>query len=102
MFKQAWNGTASLAKAFWLIYFLFGIIISIIVSIIALKLSNNQANVYNLTIAIVLPYTLFSAICVWRCAKNAWILWNILARLIAILAVIGGVVGLLRVLQIMQ
>jgi hypothetical protein len=107
LFERSWKGEASLAAAFWLVYFVFSIIIGFIIAFIFAMMVPNFSNpeIYvqytPLIKAILFPYTLFSAICVWRCAKNSWILWNVLARIIIVLAILGGIYALLQVLHIM-
>lgn len=92
IFARSWKGEASLAKAFWLVYFLFGIIIGLIISILLSFVIPNFSYIThnNLIMTILFPYTVFSAICVWRCAKNSSAIWRILARIIVVLAIISG------------
>lgn len=107
LFERSWKGEASLAAAFWLVYFLGSIVIAIILSIIfsytVVDFRNPEMMPYYSTVikAIMFPYTLFSAICVWRCAKNSWILWNVLARIIAVLSIVFGIYYILSALHIM-
>lgn len=104
MFAQAWKGEAPLWKAFWLVYVVVGIIVGIIIAVIvayavapgATPTANND-----LIMTIGFPYTLFSAICVWRCGKNSAMVWNVLSKILVILSVIGGVMAALRVFHIM-
>lgn len=106
LFERSWKGEASLAAAFWLVYFIGSIVIGIILAIIFSFFIPNFSSpevvgYYSHVIkAIMFPYTLFSAICVWRCAKNSWIVWNILARIIAVLAILSGIYYILLVLNI--
>lgn len=107
LFERSWKGEASLAAAFWLVYFLGSIVIAIILSIIFsftvadFRTPEMMPYYSNVIKAIMFPYTLFSAICVWRCAKNSWILWNVLARIIAVLSVVFGIYYILSALRIM-
>lgn len=107
LFTRAWKGQASLAAAFWLIHVLFGIILAIVVAIIMsfFVVDFFRPEVYPLytylMMAIVFPYTLFSAICVWRCGKNSSMIWSVLARILVVLSVISGVISVLRVAHIM-
>jgi hypothetical protein len=107
LLERSWKGQASLAAAFWLVYIVFSTVIFLILSVIfSLFVPNfftgEVFNQYAPSIkAIMLPYMLFSAVCVWRCAKNSWLLWNILARIIVVLAVIFGFINLFRVLGVM-
>src|SRR5690349_19487594 len=93
MFKKAWNGQLSLAKAFWLIYVVVGIILGLIVSLVlSMMVANYNYQAYSSMIgAIVFPYTLFSAICVWRCGKNSSKVWDILSKIVVVLGVLGGI-----------
>lgn len=92
LFAKSWRGEASLAKAFWLVYFLFSIMIGLIIAFILSLIipSFTYVTYNNLIMSILFPYTVFSAICVWRCAKNALLIWSILARIVVVLAVISG------------
>ena len=105
LFKDAWNGQASLAKAFWLVYVVFGAIVGGIIllgfrlfdpSLIHNTMTNKEAYISfkNLYQTICLPYTVYSAVCVWRCAVNSSTIWKILARIVVVFGVIGGVAGL--------
>lgn len=101
IFKDSWNGNAHLWKAFWLVYFVFGIIISLIVAaILSVTVAGfSYATHNNLLMTIVLPYTIYSAICVWRCGKNSLMVWNVLSKIVVVLAVISGFIGLLQVIR---
>ena len=93
---RSWRGETSLAAAFWLVYFLFGLILSLIVSII-FKMGFPHINYLeyrSIIAAICFPYTLFSIVCVWRSAKNSSAFWRIIARIIVILSLIFGFLNL--------
>ncbi|MFZ2315812.1 MAG: hypothetical protein WAW86_09180 [Gammaproteobacteria bacterium] len=113
LFKRAWKGEASLAAAFWIIHVLIGSIV--LQSIISWAISyfmpelavssmnvstaaDAQAAMFNkhafMMLAICFPYTIYSAICVWRCGKNSWKLWSILSKIIVILSVISGLLSI--------
>lgn len=96
IFTRSWKGEASLAAAFWLVYFLFGIILAIIVTLIfkVTVADFNYTQYQGIIAAVCFPYTLFSVICVWRCARNSSTLWRVLARIIVILAIIFGIYNL--------
>jgi hypothetical protein len=106
LFKRSWKGEASLAAAFWIVYFLcslaLGIIVGILFSLFVPNFTNPDVYIhYVYTIkAIISPYVIFSAICVWRCAKNSSMIWNVLARIIAVLAFIGSIYYILFALHI--
>ncbi len=107
LFVRAWKGKASLAAAFWLVHVVFGIIIAIIISIICSFFIANffTPDVYSqysdLVMTIYFPYTLYSAICVWRCAKNSSMVWAVIARILVVLAIISGLISILHVTHIM-
>lgn len=93
LFVRAWKGEASLAAAFWLVYVVFTFLLEIIVVIV---LSFTVPNFSYLThapvvMAIVSPYILYAAICVWRCGKNSSAIWRILSRIVVVIAVIGAI-----------
>lgn len=101
MFKQAWKGEASLAKAFWLIYVVIGILLGMLITlVIKMSVENFDYIVYNnLIMAIGLPYTLYSAISVWRCGKNSWVVWSILSKIVVVLGVLGSLMALVHLVQ---
>lgn len=92
LFARAWQGKASLAAAFWIIWFLGTIILSIIIVIVLSAIDPNFNFVLQSfkTYSILFPYTVFAAICVWRCGRNSIGIWRFLSRLLMIFAVIGG------------
>jgi len=99
LFVQSWKGQASLAKAFWLVYVVIGLVIGIIVGILVYKMSHASPEYQqNLSRAIMFPYTLFASICVWRCGKNSMMLWNILAKIIVVLGILGGLYSIFEIL----
>lgn len=101
LFAQCWKGEASLAKAFWIVYLLFGILLRILIAVVLMMVVENYSyvNYQQLITAIKFPYTLFSIICVWRCAKNSFILWNLLARLIVILFFLISIIHVLGLVR---
>lgn len=96
IFARAWQGRASLATAFWIIWFLFSIILGFIIIIILSAIDPNFNFMFQnyKTNAILFPYTLFAAVCVWRCGKNSVGIWRILSRIIMVLAVVGGLLNI--------
>lgn len=102
MFKQAWKGEASLGTAFWLVYLVMGALLSFLIGYVVQSISPNSDYYFarSLTTAIALPYTLFSAISVWRCGKNGWIVWNVLTKIIVSLSVIFSVLAVFYLLGI--
>ncbi|MBA3661336.1 MAG: hypothetical protein H0W64_06390 [Gammaproteobacteria bacterium] len=101
LLARSWRGEASLAKAFWIVYVLFGILIALLITLIfSLAMPDfNYMNYQYKIMAIQFPYTLFSAICVWRCAKNSTFIWRILARIIVAIGVIGGIFNIVHAIN---
>lgn len=101
LFVRSWKGEASLAAAFWLVYFVFGIVIAIIITLIfSLVLPDfSYTKYHNQIMSIQFPYTLFSAICVWRCARNSIFIWRLLARIVVVLGVIGGIFNIVHLIN---
>jgi len=101
MYMQSWKGTASLAKAFWLVYIVTGIVLWIVVSVIVGMFNPNLDPMFkqNLVTVCVLPYTLFSLICVWKCASNSHIVWNVLARIVVVLALLGNIFSIVQIIK---
>jgi hypothetical protein len=102
MFKQAWKGETSLGTAFWLVYLVMGALLSFLIGYIVQSVSPNSDYYFarSLTTTIALPYTLFSAVCVWRCGKNSWIVWNVLTKVIVSLSVIFSILTVFYLLGI--
>lgn len=94
LLKKCWKGEATLDVAFWLIFFIYGLSLVFLVGLIfALFIPNFFRNeIFNyyrdVILSIVAPYTVFAAICVWRCARHSWPFWCWVARLIGVMAVI--------------
>lgn len=110
LFIQSWKGEAPLWKAFWIVNVLMGWIVCFIVAAVLMfptLIEINQQSVeylavsfqdhwgwsqnilrqelvskFPLIVTIFLPYSLYSAICVWRCGKNSHIMWRALAIII--------------------
>lgn len=94
LFVRAWKGQASLAAAFWVIYFVCCIVLYIIIFYILNAINpmlKNSPAMGNLISAIVFPYIFYAAICVWRCGKNSNAFWRILSRIIIVLVVAGTI-----------
>ena len=99
LFVQAWRGEASLAKAFWIVFVVVGTVLNLICSLIVRGLLDSspatlKAAIIILSIIIFL-YTLFSAICVWRCGKNSTSFWSILSKAVVAIAVVFNLVALI-------
>lgn len=93
IFVRAWQGKASLAAAFWLVYFVFGIILSLIIVICfsLFKPDFTFIGYSDIIVVIESPYILYAAICVWRCGKNSTALWRILSRIVIVIALLSVV-----------
>ncbi len=104
-FTRCWRGQESLAKAYWLLAVLLGLfLVAVIVVIFSFfvpitEILRAEDSYYQrLIVSIMLPFTLFSAVCVWRCGRNSILIWKLLSRMLVILAVLDGVVALFQVL----
>lgn len=93
LFWRSFTGRLSLAKAFWVVYLLFNIILILVISGVIYSFlyynqTPNSAAILNFQIssriilAIDFPYMLTSAIGVWRCAHDSPFIWRVLARII--------------------
>lgn len=90
---DSWKGDTSLAKAFWLVFGLFGFFIRIIITaFLFLTFHPPLLWLRILIIEFALPYTIFSAICVWRCSNNPLPLWNVISRAIVLLTLLADLV----------
>lgn len=84
---RAWNGEASLGRAFWIVYILFGAIQLLILEYIFMQQTGAYIllDVHNAMtdklITYAFPYLFFSTMCVWACGKKSWIEWKISSRL---------------------
>jgi hypothetical protein len=95
LFKQSWAGEAPLAKVFWIVYVLFGLIVIFTIDLlIDIFVSGSFTPFYihnkytDMIITLFFPYLLFSSMCVWICGKNSWIEWNILSKISVIIPLI--------------
>lgn len=99
IFWRSFIGQESLAKAFWVVYVFYNILIHLfIAAILVIMLLYNQTPVSisvftneiagKIVFAAAFPYTLFSAIAVWRCSYHSGFLWRLLARLMVVSHVI--------------
>ena len=105
LFIQSWKGEASLAKAFWLVDVLFGIVVLAIISTITIRFMGpvTQSNVIHYSViirSIQLPYNLFSVICVWRCGKSSQSIWRILSRIVVITLIALPILGLFQLSRV--
>lgn len=94
LFVRSWKGQASLAAAFWIIYFVALVVLSLILFYIITAIHpplRTSPIVGAIISTIIFPYLIYAAICVWRCAKNAQVIWKILARIVVILGVLNSV-----------
>lgn len=91
------SGQASLFKAFWIVYVLFGCIQLIIIecifhfyratSYVTFEYHNQLTDQF---ITMAFPYLFLSSMCVWVCGKNSWIEWNILSKCIVVIPLTLG------------
>lgn len=105
MFKIAnyWKGKQSLASAYWIIHALFGFLLGILIFIGLATYYHKPFTHETLKVlkpsalAIGLPYTIFSAICVWRCANNTKSKFlAIVARILVAMSVFSGFINLIK------
>lgn len=98
---KSWRGEASLAQAFWLVYIFFRLIVLIVIYItLSLILPNFDFILNNdLAMAILFPFTLFSAICVWRCSKKSDFIWRTIARALVLVDVISGLFHIVQLFR---
>lgn len=101
LFVRGLKGQASLAAAFWIIYFVGLIVLYLIVFYIISAIRpdfRTSPTIGALIGTILFPYLLYAAICVWRCAKNSSAVWRILARIVVTLGVISGIFNIAMLL----
>jgi hypothetical protein len=89
VFTQSYRGEASLAKAFWIVYVFVSIVLNLIAHFILNNFLSSEPAVFK-AISIVLNclilfYTFFAFICVWRCGKNSTPFWNVVSKIAIIL-----------------
>lgn len=96
VFAQSWQGKASLSTAFWWVYVVVSIILWLIISFIVNSAAPSASMLFkqNLIFLFLFPYTLFSAICVWRCGKNSTTLWSILSKIVVIFGVVFSLLSI--------
>ena len=93
--RAHWEGQASLASAYWLLWIL-GIIL---VSLPAYFLFKNQAGpvIVVIFLFVYLTYVVFAGVSVWRCAWNTrWKGWGYLARIHVLFWCIAQFAGLIK------
>jgi sugar phosphate permease len=88
-----WQGKGKLGQAYWLIYILGGVFLNLFILFVMTILSTFDFTSHKLPTSfyiLALPYQLFAAVCVWRCAKNTtWsITWKYIARVMIIINLI--------------
>lgn len=101
LFVRAWKGQASLAAAFWIVYFIVTIILYLITTAIVGAIWPNLRTspiLGPLAGTIVFPYVIYAVISVWRCSNNSHIVWKILARIVVVLAILGGIFNIAMLL----
>lgn len=92
---RMWRGEEKLWKAFWLWPFVNGLLIALTV----LGLGEVTGQGY-LAIAesppyavLMLAYSIWLAVAIWRCARNSKPIWRVLARFFQVLFVLGSAYG---------
>lgn len=97
VYSESWKGKASLAAAFWIVYIVSGFLLGTVLSFIIAKASPAVSLSFRqgLMLALLLPYTLFATICVWRCGKNSWVGWSILSKIVVIIGLFNGLYALI-------
>ena len=96
IFVKCWRGEAPLWQAFWLVGLVFTTIIKMFIGLIGgiIIIYTGKINTSAFTILIIytniiiLPYLIFVYISIWKCGKNAALIWNILSKIAVILGVI--------------
>jgi uncharacterized membrane protein len=104
LFTQCYRGEASLAKAFWVIYVLILIFLNLIAHFILINFLISEPAVYK-AISIVLNclilfYTFFAFLCVWRCGKNSKPIWDVLSKIVVILGLAVNIFYLINAILI--
>lgn len=93
-FYHAISGEMHLWQTFWIIYVLFGVIQIMIMEYIfnahfgfyiTPYIHNHLSDIF---VTLIFPYLFFSSMCVWACAKNSWIEWDISAKCIVFIPLI--------------
>jgi len=111
-FSKAWNGKQSLPIAFFALYYLPRLFILVIVFSISqifypefysfkdmAEFSSRFTVLSRTVVAVLLPYTLFTAICVWRCAVNSSQIWLILSRIAVVMSVILSTIDVIATIM---
>lgn len=95
IFKLCWIGEASLAKAFWIVYVLFNLILIVLLDfLVDIFVAHSFTPLYihnqymDLIITLAFPYLLFSAMCVWICSKNASRFWRLVSKIVILIPII--------------
>ena len=107
-FIRSWKGEESLAKVFWLLYGVLGLVVVLIILIpFAILIPNfftqEVITQYgDLINAISFPYVAFSAVCVWRCAKNSTAIKAFFAKAIVVISVISCFLSVFHLMMMIQ
>jgi len=92
--SNAWKGKEKLGRSFWIIYTLGNAFFVGLTYVVVTCFSNKEVSTFYqmpiISISFILPYFIFSAICVWRCGNNTswWIGWKYITRLLIILGLL--------------
>lgn len=92
-FKRAWRGEEKLWKVFWLYGVLLYTVLSLVflVLLVPVVLASLMIPAFGLVpFIIMLPYTVWVWVAVWRCAWNAkWRLWGYVARILVVVVILS-------------
>lgn len=106
LFSKAWQGELSFAKAFWVIHMLCGFLLGLVLFLILMGVTMRMMSTFAvdqmyysalvsaLVRVLALPYSLFAAICVWRCAKHSKTAWKYLGLFLVLVGVLWSIITL--------
>ena len=89
LLKKSWRGEASLNAAFWVVFAFVNLLIITSLTVIFHSYLQDYDYTKRIVNTILFPYMVFSAICVWRCEKDASEFFIAMTKSIVILSVIG-------------
>ncbi len=94
LIKRAWKGEEKLWKVFWL----YGVLAGIVLNLLLTVLIGNPL----LAKLILLPYSVWVLVSLWRCAWNAGAkFWGVIARILVVINIISYVFALIGALGIL-
>jgi hypothetical protein len=89
IFTRCWRGEAALSEAFWLVFALINMTILGAATFVFFHYTHDYDTTRRMVNTILFPYLIFSAVCVWRCEKNASEFFIVLSKAIVIMSVIS-------------